>query len=179
MAYSEKKDLIQNVKELRESVDLMTSEFSEIQPSMDEILELKSQFENLSTTTTKVIDDYRATLDKGSADMVELLENCKSQVQQVTTEVEQLVNLEVNFSDIKDKILKCLEIYEDVTGGGLILMPEGEYIEVADRKEGKFYLNVTDKMTSAGEGGTSSTVKVSPSMAISYDAPQHQIRIWI
>lgn len=179
MAYSEEKDLIQNVKELRALVDSMSSEFSQVQPSIDEILALKDDFEHLAGQTTFTIKMYEDTLAARDADYKSLLENCRSQFKQVTDDVESLVNLEVNFNQIKEQLVTCLELSEHIQNlvkGPFVLMKnEHEYVEIDERIPYKHYLKVIDSLEigsgSGGGGGfPSETIIVSPTMGISYSA---------
>lgn len=176
MAYSENKDLIQNVKDLSSLVDEMSSEFSQVQPSITQILALRSEFENLANSTTYVIRAYENTLRARDADYNSLLEECRSQFRQVTNDVESLVNLEVNFQEIKEKIVRCIElsdhIFNLVQGPFVLMDGDAHYVEVQDRIPYKHYLKVIDSIDIGGGSGSSSqTVRVSPSMAFSYTAP--------
>ena len=83
MAYLEEKDLIQNVKDLRLKVDEMVSAFETVQPSIDEILDLKDQFNTLAEKTITVIKMYETSLAHNDEQYRDLLENCKSQFKQV------------------------------------------------------------------------------------------------
>ena len=170
MAYSEELDLIQNVKNLSEEVARMSAEFVEIEPSVEQILELKEQFQELHDTTIAVIDQYQSTLDDKSSEMDDLLEDCRSQFKQVTDDVESLVNLQVNFEDIKDKIDKCIELSDTMSGlleGTTVLMTEDNIIPVSERVPYKRYLEVTDSVSFSGNNGL---LKVSPLMGISFNA---------
>lgn len=178
MAYSEQKDLIQNVKDLYAQVERLGSSVSQVEPSIEEILQLRDQFENLSNTTLGVIKEYESTLENKTAEIDNLLIDCKSQFQQVTNDVEALVQLQVNFESIRGSIVKCLELSStlaDLVKGPFVLM-EGESIPIKDRVPYKHYLKVTDSVAIGGTGGSEqpgipSTVTVSPNMAISFDAP--------
>ena len=146
MSYSEDKDLIQNMKDLEEQIHGVLSKFSEVEPSIDEILGLKDQFENLKSTTLSIINQYDDTLDHKTQEMNDLLENCRSQFKQVTNDIESLVNLQVNFTDIEDKINRCLSLSSDVANivSGPFIMMDGpdNYVEPANRLPYKYYLNV-------------------------------------
>ena len=148
MAYLEEKDLIQNVKDLRLKVDEMVSAFETVQPSIDEILDLR-----------------------------DLLENCKSQFKQVTNDVESLVSLEVNFTDIKARIEECLELSKHMTQlveGPVVLMKDREsFVEIKDRLPYKRYHNVTDVLATSGigTGQLPNSFVVSPTMGISFTEP--------
>lgn len=179
MAYSEQKDLIQNVKDLYAQVEKLGSSVSQVEPSIEEILKLRDQFENLSNQTLGVIKEYESTLENKTAEIDNLLIDCKSQFQQVTNDVEALVQLQVNFESIRGSIVKCLELSStlaDLVKGPFVLM-EGESIPIKDRVPYKHYLKVTDSVAIGGAGGSGdqpgipSTVAVSPNMAISFDAP--------
>lgn len=176
MAYSEEKDLIQNVKDLYAQVDKLGKSVSQVEPSIEEILQLRDQFENLRDTTLGVIEEYESTLENKTAEIDNLLIDCKSQFQQVTDDVEALVQLQVNFESIRGAIVKCLELSStlaDLVKGPFVLM-EGESIPIENRVPYKHYLKVTDSVTIGGTGdhpGIPSTVAVSPNMAISFDAP--------
>ena len=176
MAYSENKDLIQNVKDLSSLVDSLSSEFNQVQPSITQILELKEEFEGLAESTTSVIQTYEGTLRARDADYSALIEECRSQFKQVTDDVEALVNLEVNFEDIKGKIIQCIALSDHINNlvkGPFVLMDgDAHYVEVEDRIPYKHYLKVIDSIDiGGGSGGSSQTVRVSPSMAFSYTAP--------
>lgn len=176
MAYNEQKDLIQNIKDLYVHVDKLNESISQVEPSIEDILQLRDQFENLSNTTLGVIQKYESTLDEKTDEINNLLINCKSQFKQVTDDVEALVQLQVNFESIRDSIIRCLELSStlaDLVQGPFILM-EGESIPIKDRVPYKHYLKVTDSVAIEGVGsqpGIPSTVTVSPNMAISFDAP--------
>lgn len=177
MAYNEQKDLIQNIKDLYLHVDELNESVGRIEPSMEDILRLRDEFENLSDSTLAVIKQYESTLDEKTSEYNNLLIDCKSQFQQVTNDVEALVQLQVNFESIRDSIVKCLELsatLADLVQGPFILM-EGESIPIKDRVPYKHYLKVTDSVAIGGTGGDQpgipSTVTVSPNMAISFDAP--------
>lgn len=177
MAYNEQKDLIQNIKELHAHVDKLGESVSQVEPSIEEILQLRDQFENLSNSTLEVIKKYESTLGEKTAEIDNLLIDCKSQFQQVTDDVESLVQLQVNFESIRGSIVKCLELSStlaDLVKGPFVLM-EGESIPIKDRVPYKHYLKVTDSVAIGGTGsdqpGIPSTVTVSPNMAISFDAP--------
>ena len=146
MGYSEEKDLIQNVKDLESQIEGMLSKFSEVEPSINEMLELKEQFENLKESTLSIIDKYDNTLENKTQEMNDLLESCRSQFKQVTNDVESLVNLQVNFTDIEDKINRCLSLSTDVTNlvSGPFVMMNGSsgYVKPTDRLPYKYYLNV-------------------------------------
>ena len=171
MAYSEELDLIQNVKNLSNEVAAMTKSFGEIEPSMDQILEMKDQFQNLHDSTVAVINEYQKTLDDKSGEMDELLENCRSQFKQVTDDVESLVNLQVNFESIKGKIETCIELSDTITGlleGSIVFMTPDNIVPVKDRLPYKRYLEITDSVKLSS---TSGLLKVSPLMGIDYNAP--------
>ncbi len=177
MAYAEEKDLIQNIKDLRDSVEQMTAEFSTVQPSIDQILSLKSQFEDLANSTTAVIRIYENTLAAKNSEYTDLLNNCKSQFNQVTREVESLVALGLNFNEIKDKIEQCLELSDQVNylvQDQFVIMKEGHYIDIPNRIPYKHYLKVIDSFdisAGGGSGGGDTThYIVSPTLAISYTA---------
>jgi hypothetical protein len=166
MAYSEEKDLIQNVKDLAASVEEMCQEFSQVQPSITEVLALRDEFTELADKTTGVIDQYESTLNEKNEEYGALLDDCRSQFKQVTNDVESLVNLQVNFESIKDNIEKCLALSNTVaslTEGPFVLM-EGDdgYVEVADRLPYKHYLKVVDSIdlstSSGGSSGGSGTI---------------------
>ena len=171
MAYSEELDLIQNVKNLSEDIANMVKSFNEIEPSMNQILEMRDQFQDLHDSTVVVINQYQGTLDAKSGEMDELLENCRSQFKQVTDDVESLVNLQVNFTSIKDKIELCLELSDTITGlleGSIVFMTSDNIVPVSDRLPYKRYLEITD---STQIGSVSGLLKVSPSMGIDFNAP--------
>ena len=178
MAYNEQKDLIQNIKDLYAHVDELNESVSRVEPSIEDILRLRDEFENLSNSTLEVIKQYESTLDEKTDEFNTLLIDCKSQFKQVTNDVEALVQLQVNFDSIRDSIVRCLELsatLADLVQGPFILM-EGESIPIKDRVPYKHYLKVTDSVAIGGTGGSDqpgipSTVVVSPNMAISFDAP--------
>lgn len=171
MAYSEELDLIQNVKNLSKEVADMTSSFSEVKPSMEQILKMKDEFQNLHDSTVAVINEYQKTLDDKSGEMDELLENCRSQFKQVTDDVESLVNLQVNFESIKGKIETCIELSDTITGlleGSIVFMTPDNIVPVKDRLPYKRYLEITDSVKLSTASGL---LKVSPLMGIDYNAP--------
>ena len=176
MAYNEEKDLIQNMKDIEERINAAMTQFSVVQPSIDEILSLREQFENLATSTVGVVKLYETTLVNKNNEYADLLLRCKSQFKQVTNDIESLVNLEVNFTDIKDKILECLELSEHMANlvkGPFVLMKAGQYIHPDDRIPYKHYLKVIDSLnigTSTGDTTTTGRYIISPTLGISYDA---------
>lgn len=171
MAYSEELDLIQNVKNLSLIIDNLLQQFSQVEPSMNEILELKDKFQELSDKTVGVIDEYQEKLDIKSDEIEDLLENCRSQFKQVTDDVESLVNLEVNFTSIKEEITNCLTFSNTVTdllNGTVVYMTADTFVPVEDRVPYKRYLEVTGKVDFKDIVGH--LFKISPSLGISYDA---------
>lgn len=172
MAYSEELDLIQNVKNLSKEFSEMVDSFGKIEPSMKEILELKDQFQELHDSTVAVIDKYQGTLDDKTKEMDDLLESCRSQFKQVTDDVESLVNLQVNFVTIKDKIESCIELSNTITGmleGSIVLMTPDNIVPVSQRLKYKRYLEVTESVELPK--GHDGMLKVSPFMGIDYNAP--------
>lgn len=145
MAYSEELDIIQNMKNLSAEISNALKNLSEVQPSLDEMRDLKSKFEQLESNTLKVINDYDITLNDKSAELEDLITNARSQFKQVTDDVESLVNLEVDFNDIKSKILECLDINNnlaDIVGGTTVMMTSDNIVTVGDRKPYKKYYEV-------------------------------------
>lgn len=177
MAYLEEKDLIENVKELRRTVDGMVKEFETVQPSITEILALKEQFNDLADKTVTVIKMYETSLSHNDAQYKALLESCKSQFKQVTNDVESLVSLEVNFTDIKTRIEKCLELSKHMTqlieGPVVLMKDQASYVEIKDRVPYKRYHNVTDVLATSGSGTGQppTSFVVSPTMGISFTEP--------
>lgn len=177
MPYMEEKDLIENVKNLRLEVDRMCKAFGEVEPSMNEILKLKGEFNDLANTTVAVIKMYETSLSQKNDEYKDLLENCKSQFKQVTNDVESLVSLEVNFTDIQTKIEQCLRLSEHLTNlvqGPVVLMKNGaSYVQIKDRLPYKRYYNVTDVLATSGSGTGAPPTQyvVGPNMGISFDAP--------
>lgn len=151
MAYSEELDLIQNVKNLSNEVGAVLDLVGDVEPSIDQILELKEQFQNLSDNTLAVIDRYQVTLDEKSSEIVDMLESGRSQINQVTDDVEALVNLEVDFASIKSKIENCLDfsnsIIDLMTNGVNVLMTSGQIVPVNQRVSYRRYLEVTSVST--------------------------------
>ena len=151
MAYSEELDIIQNMKNLSKEVSDALNTIDQVQPSIDEILKLKDQFQNLSDSTLEVVNKYEDQLESISGELNNLLIDAKSQFKQVTDDVEALVNLEVDFESIKEKITGCLELNDtiaDLLSGTTVMMNSDNIIEVADRKPYKRYLEII-KMTEA------------------------------
>ena len=151
MAYSEELDIIQNMKNLSKEVSDALNTIDQVQPSIDEILELKDQFQNLSDSTLEVVNKYEDQLESISGELNNLLIDTKSQFKQVTDDVEALVNLEVDFESIKEKITGCLELNDtigDLLSGTTVMMNSDNIIKVADRKPYKRYLEII-KMTEA------------------------------
>lgn len=145
MAYSEELDIIQNMKNLSSEISETLEKLSEVQPSLDEMKDLKGKFEQLESNTLNVIDKYDSTLNEKSVAIESLIADARSQFKQVTDDVESLVNLEVDFEDIKSKILECLEINDnliDVIGGTTVMMTSDNIIPVKDRKPYKRYYEV-------------------------------------
>lgn len=145
MAYSEELDIIQNMKNLSDEVANSLATLAEVKPSIDEILELKDQFQDLSNSTLDVINKYEKTLEENSTKLTDLLENSRSQFKQVTNDVEALVNLEVDFESIKDKIEQCLELNStlvDLFSGTTVMMDSGSIVPVSERKPYKRYLEI-------------------------------------
>lgn len=172
MAYSEELDLIQNVKNLSGEIADMVSSFSKIEPSMNQILEMKKEFQDLHDSTVAVIEKYDSTLTEKTSEIDDLLENCRSQFKQVTDDVESLVNLQVNFESIKDKITFCIELSDTIIGvleGSIVLMTSDAIVPVNSRVPYKRYLEITDSVDIGGVG-ENKTYKVSPYMGISFDA---------
>jgi len=176
MAYSEEKDLIQNMKDLEGRINSAMNEVDSIRPDIEMIRSIKSDLESLSDATIAVVNQYETTLRDKDEEYADLLIRCKSQFRQVTDDVESLVSLEVNFTDIKDKILLCLELSEHISNlvkGPFVLMKPNNYIQVDDRIPYKHYLKVIDAIDIDGSGGgvpASGRYIVSPTLGISYDA---------
>lgn len=175
MAYSEEKDLIQNMKDLEGRINSAIAEVDSIRPDIEQIRSIKSDLENLSDVTIAVVNQYESTLRDKDDEYRDLLIRCKSQFRQVTDDVESLVNLEVNFTDIKDKILLCLELSEHISNlvkGPFVLMKPENYIPVDDRIPYKHYLKVIDAFSIGDSWGipASGRYLVSPTLGISYDA---------
>lgn len=172
MAYSEELDLIQNVKNLSDEIADMINSFGKIEPSMNQILEMKKEFQDLHDSTVAVIEKYDSTLTDKTSDMNNLLESCRSQFKQVTDDVESLVNLQVNFESIKDKITSCINLSETITGlleGSIIFMTPDNIVPVNERLPYKRYLEITDSVNI--EGSVSGSYVVSPFMGISFNTP--------
>lgn len=172
MAYSEELDLIQNVKNLSDEIADMVNSFGKIEPSMNQILDMKKEFQDLRDSTVAVIEQYDASLDEKTKEMNDLLESCRSQFKQVTDDVESLVNLQVNFESIKDKITSCVELADTFAGlmeGSIIYMKPDNIVPVKNRLPYKRYLEITDSVKI--EGSTNTMYIVSPFMGIDYDAP--------
>lgn len=145
MAYSEELDIIQNMKNISSEISDTLEKLSEVQPSLNEMNDLKSKFEQLKTNTLDIINKYDSTLNEKTVAIENLLANARSQFKQVTDDVESLVNLEVDFEDIKSKILECLEINNnlvDVVGGITVMMTSDNIVAVGDRKPYKRYYEV-------------------------------------
>ena len=175
MAYSEEKDLIQNMKDLEGRINAAMLQIDEVRPDIEEIKSIKSDLEALSETTIQVVNQYESTLRDKNDEYANLLIRCKSQFNQVTNDVESLVNLQVNFTDIKDKILLCLELSEHISNlvkGPFILMKPDNYIPVEERIPYKHYLRIIDAVTIGESGGipASGRYLISPTLGISYDA---------
>ena len=145
MAYSEELDIIQNMKNLSVEVSNSLSKLSEVKPSLDELNDLKNQFQNLESSTIEVINRYSDDMKNNQSEYERLLSDARSQFNQVTNDVEALVNLEVDFEDIKDKIEKCLEINDnifDATTGLKIMMTSDNIVPVSERKPYKTYYEI-------------------------------------
>jgi len=174
-AYQENLDLVQNCRNLFEEVESMSNKFNQIEPSMDRILVLKDRFEQIASETTATIDLYKGELLRRGNEYDALMENCKSKIRQVTNDVESLVNLQVNFADIKSKILECLALADAVNNiiqGNYILMPQDKYVAIEDRVPYKHYAKIVESIDlDALTGQMSGRYIVAPNMAFSYDAP--------
>lgn len=145
MAYSEELDIIQNMKNLSKEVADALATLDDVQPSIDEILELKDQFQDLSDSTLAVIEKYESKLEEDSEKLTDLYNSARSQFKQVTDDVEALVNLEVDFESIKTKIEACLDLNEtltDLLSGTTVFMTSEDIIPEADRKPYKRYLEI-------------------------------------
>lgn len=145
MAYSEELDIIQNMKNLSKEVAGALVTLDKVQPSIDEILELKDQFQNLSDSTLEVVNKYEDQLASVSGELNNLLTDARSQFKQVTDDVESLVNLEVDFESIKEKITGCLELNDtiaDLLSGTIVMMDSSNIVKVADRRPYKRYLEI-------------------------------------
>lgn len=173
MAYSEEKDLIQNVKDLREIVDKINGSVSELGPSIEEILALRDEFEGLADKTIGVIEQYEASIKEKDDEYNALLSECRSQFKQVTNDVEALVNLEVNFQDIKDRIELCIQLSDEISelakGPFVLMKGKSDYVPVEDRLPYKHYLKVISAAPMTG--GIPTAIKVSPTMGISLTEP--------
>lgn len=148
MGYSEELDIIQNMKNLSKEVGDALSSLAEVQPSIDEILKLKDEFQNLSDSTLAIVSEYEDRLESTSGKLNNLLESARSQFKQVTDDVESLVNLEVDFESIKDKIEGCLSISDtlaDLLSGTTVMMESDNIVPVEERKPYKRYFEVIDK----------------------------------
>lgn len=178
MSYSEGYDLVQNIKALQSFMDRIESEFSKVEPSIQDILNLKDQFDNLRDTTIGILQQYEGQMAEQAKQMEDLLENCRSQFQQVTDDVESLVNLEANFSQMKDKIEQIILIGQQFDKlGTLVWMDEGKPIPVEKRTPGKYYLQVIEQLRFANNPSTGEAIpipdrlRIGPNMGISFDDP--------
>lgn len=145
MAYSEELDIIQNMKNLSQEVSDALAALSQVEPSIQEILQLKDQFQNLSDSTLEVVNEYEDKLESVSGELQDLLTNARSQFKQVTDDVEALVNLEVDFVSIKDKITNCLELNDTLVGllsGTTVMMSSDNIVPVEERKPYNRYFEV-------------------------------------
>lgn len=145
MAYSEELDIIQNMKNLSQEVSDALATLSQVEPSIQEILQLKDQFQNLSDSTLEVVNEYEDKLESVSGKLQDLLTNARSQFKQVTDDVEALVNLEVDFVSIKDKITNCLELNDTLVGllsGTTVMMSSDNIVPVEERKPYNRYFEV-------------------------------------
>lgn len=145
MAYSEELDIIQNMKNLSQEVSDALATLSQVEPSIQEILQLKDQFQNLSDSTLEVVNEYEDKLESVSGELQDLLTNARSQFKQVTDDVEALVNLEVDFVSIKDKITNCLELNDTLVGllsGTTVMMSSDNIVPVEERKPYNRYFEV-------------------------------------
>lgn len=145
MAYSEELDIIQNMKNLSQEVSDALATLSQVEPSIQEILQLKDQFQNLSDSTLEVVNEYEDRLESVSGELQDLLTNARSQFKQVTDDVEALVNLEVDFVSIKDKITNCLELNDTLVGllsGTTVMMSSDNIVPVEERKPYNRYFEV-------------------------------------
>lgn len=145
MAYSEELDIIQNMKNLSKEVSDALATLSQVEPSIQEILQLKDQFQNLSDSTLEVVNEYEDKLESVSGELQDLLTNARSQFKQVTDDVEALVNLEVDFASIKDKITNCLELNDTLVGllsGTTVMMNSDNIVPVEARKPYNRYFEV-------------------------------------
>ena len=173
--YREEMDLIQNCRNLFEQVEICMNKFGTVEPAMNQILALKTRFEQIASETTATIDLYKNELTRRGNEYDNLITNCKSQFRQVTNDVESLVNLQVNFSDIKDKILECLSLADTVNNivkGPYILMPENGYVAIQDRIPYKHYAKIVESIDlDAMTGHITGRYVVAPNLAFSYDTP--------
>lgn len=145
MAYSEELDIIQNMKNLSQEISDALATLSQVEPSIQEILQLKDQFQNLSDSTLEVVNEYEDKLESVSGELQDLLTNARSQFKQVTDDVEALVNLEVDFASIKDKITNCLELNDTLVGllsGTTVMMSSDKIVPVEERKPYNRYFEV-------------------------------------
>lgn len=174
MPYKEEKDLVQNCKDLFETVETMGNKFNTIQPSMDRILTLRDEFESIASQTTATIALYKTELNNSKSQYQALMTTAQSQIRQVTGDIQSLVNLQVNFADIKDKILQCLSLVttvNEVVKGPFILMQPGHIVPKEQRVQYKHYLRVVNSVNiGALTGQMTGRYLISPSLGISYDA---------
>lgn len=177
MSYSEGKDLVQNIKDLQSFMERIESEFSKVEPSIQDILDLKDQFDNLRDNTIKILQQYEGMMADQAKQMEDLLENCRSQFQQVTDDVESLVNLEANFTQMKHKIEQVILIGQQFDKlGTIIWMDKGKTIPVEKRTPGKYYIQVIEQLrfanNSSGEAiPIPNRLRIGPNMGISFDDP--------
>lgn len=175
-AYDDGLDLIQNMKAMTTLVDELKVAFSEVEPSMDVIFELRDNFEHLSVETTTIINNYKETIVNKSEEADTMIKDCEAKFEQITNDIEALVDLEANFATIKDKVDECLTIREELvhiddriqeivdnSTGFVWMRDSSEFVPIDQRKESKFYLNVTDSVEIIGKG---TKIIVNPSMAM-------------
>lgn len=175
--YSEGLDLVQNIKQLQSDFERIDSEISQVEPSVTEILELKDRFENLRNDTLDAFRDYEGKMKDQQKTMDDLIESGKSQLKQVTDDVESLVNLGANFTQMRDTLERVIEIGNEIDQlGTLVWVDKNKPIPVEKRKPGKYYLCVTDTLryTLTNDGETiaiPNRLRIGPNIGVSFDEP--------
>lgn len=169
--YLKEQDLIQNMRNMVKIADDLKTAFSQVEPSMETIFSLRDQFEELSTETIQIVNDYKESVDSEKQRSDEILTEAQEQVQRVREDIDRLLSFEESFQEIADKVDQVLAMkdqldlllqkIEDATS--LIVMDKDSYIEPEDRQPNKFYINITDEMRTITTGDS---VVVSPTISM-------------
>jgi len=174
MSYNSKLDLIQNMREMRKIADEINQIFHKCSDNIDEIFNLRDQFADLENRTIKIVDDFEQKITEQSDSADELIAGYQTELERLTDRVNELLGLTEDFESIGSKVAELLKLSDTVTAmeekvnaladkSGIVVIPEGETIELVDRKPGTIYFQVTKERTTLTD---ITTIVVSPNMGL-------------